>query len=345
MKIPKAKQLPSGSWFAQVMIDGVRHSVTAQTEKACITEAMALKLRLKQQKQDPGSITLREAYTQYIESGDGVFSPSTVAGYKRLQRNTFQGIMDMKVRSITNQLIQRDIGVMSREGKSPKYIANAVGLLSPVLAMASPDFKLNINAPQKRKPDLRMLSDDEISQLVSAAAGDPVELPVMMALWMGMRLSEIRGAKYKDIFSKSGMPYLHICRAVVDDESGTGVEKGTKTYSGDRTIPIPEYIAKLMGTGDPDSYIVTLSGQAIYKRFSRLLDKAGIEHCRFHDLRRANAAAMIRLGVDSKYAMERNGWASDYMYKQVYGYVMQDKMDEVSAAMDFYFANKITNEN
>lgn len=345
MKVPKARKLPSGSWFAQIMIDGVRHSVTAPTEKECIAEAVALKLKIKTQKKDPGNIVLREAYTQYIDSGDGVFSPSTVAGYKRLQRNTFQGIMDMKVRAITNQHIQREIGAMSRQGKSPKYISNAVGLLRPVLAMVSPDFNLDVNTPQKRKPDLRMLSDEEISLLVSAAAGDPAELPIMMALWMGMRLSEIRGAKHKDISFRDGTPYLHICRAIVDDESGTGVVKGTKSYAGDRTIQIPEYIMRLIGDGNPDDHIISLTGQAIYKRFSRLLDKAGIPHCRFHDLRRANTAAMIRLGVDSKYAQERNGWASDYMYKQVYGYVMQDKMDAVSSVIDSYFTNKLLTEN
>lgn len=345
MKVPKATRLPSGSWYTRVMIDGVRYPITAQSEKECIAEAMALKLRIKKQKKDPGNIVLREAYTQYIDSGDGVFSPSTVAGYKRLQRNTFQGIMDMKVRAITNQHIQREIGAMSRQGKSPKYISNAVGLLRPVLSMVSPDFNLDVNTPQKRKPDLRMLSDEEISLLVSAASGDPAELPIMMALWMGMRLSEIRGAKHKDISFRDGTPYLHICRAIVDDESGTGVVKGTKSYAGDRTIQIPEYIMRLIGDGNPGDHIISLTGQAIYKRFSRLLDKAGIPHCRFHDLRRANTAAMIRLGVDSKYAQERNGWASDYMYKQVYGYVMQDKMDAVSSALDSYFGHKLPTEN
>jgi integrase len=253
--------------------------------------------------------------------------------------------MDMKVRAITNQHIQREIGAMSRQGKAPKYTANAVGLLRPVLAMVSPDFVLDVNTPQKRKPNLRMLSEEEITLLMSAAVGNPAELPIMMALWMGMRISEIRGAKYKDISYRNGASYLHICRAIVDDENGKGVAKGAKSYAGDRTIRIPEYIMRLIGDGNPDDHIVSLTGQAIYKRYSRLLEKAGIPHCRFHDLRRANAAAMLMLDVDSKYAQERNGWASDYMYKQVYGYVMQGKMDAVSSAIDSYFGHKLPTEN
>ena len=54
---------------------------------------------------------------------------------------------------------------------------------------------------------------------------------------------------------------------------------------------------------------------------------------------------MVRLGVDSKYAQERNGWASDRMYKQTYAYVMADQMDEVDKSIDGYFVNKMTTQN
>ena len=51
---------------------------------------------------------------------------------------------------------------------------------------------------------------------------------------------------------------------------------------------------------------------------------------------------MLRLGVDSRYAQERNGWASDRMYKQVYGYTMDDRMKDIAASIDNYFADKFT---
>ena len=230
---------------------------------------------------------------------------------------------------------------MKREKKSPKYISNAVGFLKSILKVYASGLELDeLTIPQKQKPDLRMLDDEEIKKVLQAAQSTEMELPILLALWLGMRLSEIRGLKKKD-FHKGR---VHICRAVVDDKNGKPVEKGTKTYSGDRWIAVPEYIESLLPETDGDDYIVKLSGQAIYKRFSRLLEKAGVTHCRFHDLRRANAAAMIRLGVDSKYAQQRNGWSTDYMYKQVYAYTMPDRMDEINSAIDGYFGNKIGNE-
>ena len=341
MKVPEPRKLPSGSWFVRVMVNGKNINITKPTTKECIAEAMAIKSGVKKQAIAPDEITLREAYKRHIAKNEAIWSPSTTAGYTRLSNNTFQNLMEYQLKHIDSDMIQREINYMKRQKKSPKYISNAVGFLKSILKVYAPGMDLDLNLPQKRKPDLRMLDDDEIKKVLQTAQGDPVELPVLMALWMGMRLSEIRGAKFKDI--KNGR--LHICRAIVDDKDGSPQEKGTKTYSGDRWIDLPEYIANLIPDGDPNDYIVNLSGQAIYKRFSRLLDKAGVEHCRFHDLRRANAAAMIRLGIDSKYAQQRNGWSTDYMYKQVYAYTMPDRMAEVNDAVNNYFCNKICNEN
>lgn len=341
MKIPDPKKLPSGSWTVRVMVDGQRISITKPTKKACIAEAAALKTGIKKQRLAPDGITLEQAYKKHIEKNEAIWSPSTVAGYNRLKKNTFQDLMPYQLKNITCEMIQREINTMKRVKKSPKYISNAVGFLKSILKVYAPGMELDgLTLPQKRKPDLRMLDDDEITKLLQAAKGTQMELPILLALWLGMRLSEIRGLKYKD-FRKGR---VHICRAVVDDKEGEPVEKGTKTYSGDRWLEVPGYIASLIPDGEPEDYVVTLSGQAIYKRFSRLLAKAGVDHCRFHDLRRANAAAMIRLGVDSKYAQQRNGWSTDYMYKQVYAYTMPDRMNEVNLAVDNYFGNKIASE-
>lgn len=339
MKIPEPRKLPSGSWFVRVMIDGKSISITKPTKKECRAEAMALKAGIKKYKVPPENMTLREAYQKHISRNEAVWSPSTTAGYTRLSNNTFQNLMEYQLKNIKSDMIQQEINFMKRQGKSPKYISNAVGFLKSILRAYAPGLDLDLTIPQKRKPDLRTLDDDEIQKILQAAQGAPVELPILMALWLGMRMSEIRGLKYKDI--KKGR--IHICRAVVDDKDGNGIEKGTKTYSGDRWLDLPDYIANLIPEGKPDDYVITLSGQAIYKRFSRLLAKAGVEHCRFHDLRRANAAAMIRLGIDSKYAQQRNGWSTDYMYKQVYAYTMPDRMNEVNDSVNNYFCNKICN--
>lgn len=340
---PTARQLPSGSWTCRVRVDGRDVSVTRPTKAEAQAEAMAVKHGLKAPDTPRVTMTLAEAYASYIDARGGVLSPSTVAGYKRLERNTFQRLMPMQLSSITSEHIQREISAMVREGKSPKYVANAEGLLSSVLKQIMPGKQFSLHLPPKRKPNLRQPDDKEIGAIMAAFRGSAVELPVLMALWMGMRLSEILGARHEDLDGGK----LHICRAVVLDENDQPVEKDSaKTYAGDRWVSVPGYIAQLIAaTGRDSGPLVTFSGAAIYKRFVRTLDQAGIPRCRFHDLRHINAAVMVRLGVDSKYAQERNGWASDRMYKQVYAYAMSDQMAAINKSIDGYFGNKMTTEN
>lgn len=347
MKIPKARHLDSGTWFIQLRLDGRSIPVTGQTEDECVAKAMAIKTGLIKAKKAPQKKTLGEAYDAYI-SEHYLLSPSTVAGYKRLRKNTFQSLMTRQLSNITNEAINREIKEMVAAGKSQKYISNAVGLLRPVLKEYHKDFELEIKMPKKKKPKSKskLPTDKEIQDILTAAKGTEIELPILMGVWMGMRMSEIRGARFGDIDGNQ----IHICHAIVEDENGKPAEKDPKSDAGDRWIEIPPYVKSLIPDGEPEEHIVKLSGQAIYKRYSRLLEKAGIRHFRFHDLRCANAAAMIRLGIDSKYAMERNGWATEHMYKQVYGYIMDDEMQKESSLINSYFmpkiriANKIANK-
>lgn len=339
VKVPTPKQLPSGSWSVYLRAEG--QSVTEPTRELCLARARALRAGFIEAKKTAGGMTLGAAYDAYMEARQGVISPSTYGGYVKLKRSTFVRLMEQNISRVTSEQVQREISQMALEGKSRKYIANAVGLLSSVLRVYAPEVKLDVRLPQKRKAEPRKIEDDEIGAIMAAVRGTVIELPVLMGLWLGMRMSEIRGARFEDI--RNGR--LHICRAVVTDIDGKPTEKPPKTFSGDRWVDLPpEILALITAQGRSEGYIVEMSGQAIYKKFTRVLEKAGIEHCRFHDLRHANAAVMVRLGVDSRYAQERNGWASDRMYKQVYGYTMGDKMSDVSASIDSYFTDKLTDE-
>lgn len=335
---PTARQLPSGSWTCRVRVDGRDVSITRPTKAEAVAEASAIKHGLKAPDNAASTITLREAYRKYIESRDGVISPSTAAEYKRLQKTSFQSLMNLPASSITSEQIQREIGKMAKNGKSPKYIRNVEGLLVSVLKQFAPDSRISVILPQKRKVELRRIEDPEIGKIIAAFSGTDMELPVLMALWMGMRMSEIRGARFEDISGGR----LHICRAIVSGENGDEV-KPPKTFSGDRWVSVPDHIQTLIdATGRSEGYIVPISGQTIYNRFIRGLDAAGIPRCRFHDLRHANAAIMVRLGVESRYAQERNGWSDDWMYKQVYAYTMTDRMIEIDRCIDDYFDDKMT---
>lgn len=331
MKLPKPKKLPSGSWNVNVMVDGRRVSVTRSTEKECVAAAAELKAGLKQVS-NPARMTVGNAIDRYIESRDSVLSPSTVAGYRRLRANALQDIMDIRVADITQERIQRSINLTARE-KSPKTVRNAHGLLAAALTEQRPDLHLRTRLPQKVKYDITIPTEDDIFAIVFAARGSSIELPVMLAVWLGLRMSEIIGLKWDDIDGD----VLHIRHALVDEG-----EKATKTSSSKRDIIIPPYLKDLLDkTPHTDEHIIPLTRRTIYDRFQRRCRKAGIKHYRFHDLRHINASVMLALGVPNKYAQERMGHATDNMLKNVYQHTMTEHQKAVADEIDNYFNEKL----
>ncbi|MCD7903275.1 MAG: site-specific integrase [Oscillospiraceae bacterium] len=334
MKTPAPKQLPSGTYRVQVMVDGNRYSVTDDDPKVAVAKAMAIKAKLEEAKQSPRSMTVGAAVDRYIESKDSVLLPSTVCGYKNLRNHSLAEIENVKLPDLTQEKVQRWVNKLSRE-KSPKTVRNAHGLLSAALGEFKPEMTLRTTLPQKVKYEVRIPSSEEIKQIFAAVKGTEMELPVLLAVWLGLRSSEIRGLTWDCI--RDGK--LHVRQALVPGENGQ-VLKGTKSYSGTRVLSIPPYIQTLIDAAPKErEFLVPFSDQALYKRFTNICKRLGIQHYRFHDLRHANASVMLALGVPDKYAMERMGHATNNMLKNVYQHTMKDKQEEVSNAVDDYFKN------
>lgn len=335
-KLPTPQKLPSGMYRCQVTVDGERVSVVDADPDLCQAKAVEIKAGLAQASKRPQSITVGEAIDRYIQSKDAVLSPATIKGYKKIRKNTMQGIMKTPLSSVTQEKVQKEINAMAKT-LSPKSVRNAHGLLSAALSEYKPEMVLRTTLPQKKRFEIEIPSVEDIVKILDAARGTKAELPILLAVWLGLRASEIRGITWDCIKDNT----LHIKQAVVDGENGAEV-KGTKTYSGDRKIRIPQYIQQLINSQPhTDEFVIHLSGQAMYKRFSRICERIGLPHFRFHDLRHANASVMLALNVPDKYAMERMGHATNNMLKNVYQHTMKDKQDEVADLVDNYFAEKL----
>ena len=215
---------------------------------------------------------------------------------------------------------------------------NAHGLLTAVLAEYKPSLTLRTTLPQKDAKRITIPTEEQIGIIMQGCQGRPEELPILLALWMGLRASEIRGLTWDDV--KDGR--LHVKQAIVEGEDGPTLKK-TKTVAGDRWLKLPNRIESLIAeqprTGE---YIVTMSGQAMYKRFTRLCEQLGLPHFRFHDLRHTAASVSVMLGVPTKYSQQRMGHQTDNMLKTVYEHTMRAKEDEFADRIDEYFESKIT---
>lgn len=336
MKIPKATKLPSGSWNVKLMVDGVRLSITEPAKKEAEAKAAAVKLGM-QSAQKRRDITVGEAIDLYIESKDAVLSPSTIAGYKKQRVNTLQSIMDIPVASLTQEAVQVAINNMART-KSPKYVKNAHGLLTAALRIYRPDFVLHTTLPQKEKHEIVIPSTEDVQKIARFVKGKKFELPFLLAAWMGLRASEIRGLTW-DCIEKDT---IHIKHALVDGPDGP-VLKLTKTYSSDRVLPAPPYIMQLIAAQPhTDEFVIHYNRNQLYKCLERACKSLGLQRYRFHDLRHYQASVMLSMGVPDKYAMERMGHASTNMLKNVYQHTMAEKSKEIASAINAFFEGNIS---
>lgn len=331
----RAKQLPSGAWRVQIFIDGKRESITRDTEDEANFAALEMKLEHKRKLEN---ITVGEVIDKYIASKDGVLSPTTIAGYQRIRRCNIQDLMDVPIAELRQEIVQnafnKEAKRIGARGKkvSWKTQANVRGLISAALDQYDLHFKITTAAKQKKIKELIMPE-----QIFDAVKDTAIELPCLLAMWLSLSMSEIRGLKAGDI--KNGV--LTIRHAVVDVD-GLPVTKDTvKEYERARQLTVPPYVLALIEQTEAwkigKGPIVTLSGQAIYKRFSRLLTKKNLPHISFHDLRHVNASVMHMLNVPDKYAMERGGWKTDQIMKNVYQNTFSQERQEVDRKIDAYF--------
>lgn len=330
MKLPTPKQKENGKWLVQVMANGRRVGKEFDTEQEALFWAAGIKTRQREISSAPHHLTLTQAIDRYIETKDSVLSPSTIAGYKRIQKNSFQELMDIRLSELRRETVQRSINRMAKE-KSPKTVRNAYGLITAVIGEYCPELDLRrITLPQKERPQIAVPNEQDIVAIANAVKGKSVELPVLLAMWLGLRMSEIRGLTWDCI----GEDTIHIRQALVDEGLKT-----TKTYNSNRVLPLPPYLKQLIDLqprkGD---YIVPDSRRAINSRFTYWTQKAGIQHYRFHDLRHVNASVMLALNIPDKYAMERMGHSSNNMLKTVYQHTMTEKQREVGKSVDDYFS-------
>jgi integrase len=335
MKVPKAKQLPSGQWFCRVRVDGQDVCITRPTEKAAVAEAMAVKAGM-QNAAKPENITFTKAIDKYIRDRDGILSPSTIRGYRTVQRNRFQNLMETPVAKLTFSNIQ---SAVNREAKeySPKTVRNSFGLMTAVLGEFRPDLDLSrIKLPMKIEKEKVIYTADELRRFLDQVKDSNIELPVLLAVWLGLRRSEIIGLRWEDVDFKRGT--ISIREALVPDENNNYVAKGTKTVKSHRTLPAPGYILELISRQEREGErIITSCPQVIMNRMQRAADAAGVPFIGLHALRHQNASIMLSLNIPDKYAMERGGWSSNQTMKNIYQHTVDDGKQQAAKAIDGYF--------
>lgn len=332
--IARAVQLPSGNWnvkiFAGFDHNGkrIRKSITAPTRWEA--EKLAEEY-VENEKEDKSKFTVGQALDEYIDLKRNVLSPATIHGYEIIRRNRLQSLMRLDIHDVNSINMQRAINEDSINS-SNKSLSSAKSLVLTALKFHGVKPDIDVTLPPK-KHIIRTLPSP--AQVVSAIKGSDIELPCMLAIWLSLRMSEVRGLQFSDI--QGNTIFVHSSKVCLSGKDY--IRDVNKTYKSTRMLEAPQYIMDLIKKVPHKSssdYIVDMDYQNLRRSFKRLMGSHGL-NLRFHDLRHLNASVMLKLGVPDKYAMERGGWSTNSTLKTVYQHTFSDERKNVDNIIDNYF--------
>lgn len=132
---------------------------------------------------------------------------------------------------------------------------------------------------------------------------------ILLALYTGLRIGEVCGLKWEDFNeADSSISVRRTVQRITDNAGSTEFIVDTpKTKASRRTIPLPDFLCKLMAKMKKNDNCPIVSEAKAYKEpsqmriyFYKLLHTLSIPALRFHDLRHTFATECIQLKFDTK---------------------------------------------
>ena len=337
MKTPTAKKLPSGQWRVQLMIDGQRLNVTRPTKQAAEREAALMKAEhlngIKNSAAGVG-ITLEAAVDEYIADRENTLSPSTIRGYRIIQRTRFQSVMNKPLTKIQWQ------PVINAEARitSPKTIRNAFSFIGSVYRandLTLPEIRLP--APEvKEKP---FLTPEQIPVFVDACAKNKYRIGILLGL-CGLRRSEIYGLAWDDIDLDGNRIRIH--QSSVMNEQQEAVLRGkNKNPASTRTIPImiPALRDALKAVPEEKrtGAVIKAHLNTINENVNRICERAGLPKVGLHGLRHSFASLCYSLGIPEMQCMRLGGWSDYGTMRKIYTHLSETDNTKTDKKLSDFF--------
>lgn len=203
-----------------------------------------------------------------------------------------------------------------------------------------------VERPKKETFHGGFYDTSEMNQLIEAAQGERLELPILLGAFYGLRRSEILGLKWAAIdFESNTITIRHVVTTCHLDGKTVTVQKDrTKTKSSMRTLPlIPAFRSKLLEAKEQQALQRKLCGRSYNKQdaayicvdplgtamrpgyvtssFGIFLRKKGLRKIRFHDLRHSSGSLLMAQGYGLKEVQSWLGHANIRITADIYGHL------------------------
>lgn len=353
------RQRPDGRWEARFTYTDElgqkkRGSVYADTQKEC-----RQKLTAAIKAVDEGSFRKVQRYTvaQWLDEWLATYcqdlKPLTISGYKsKIESRIKPAIGGVQLTALNNIQIQKYYNSLQigERPLSAKSIQNVHGILHKALDQAIAAGILSVNPadhvklPKIKKPDLKPIMDDNVSRFLEAIKGDPFERFFIVALFSGLRQSELIGLQWDDVDLKNGTITVHRQIQKAHDQAGYIFLEETKNGK-QRTAAIAPSIVKVLKVQQirqteqrlaaghlwnnernlvfTDALGEHLKHRTVNNHFKAIVSSLGLDATRFHDLRHSYAVNALQAGDSVKAVQEQLGHYSSAFTMDTYAAVSE----------------------
>ena len=210
-----------------------------------------------------------------------------------------------------------------------------------------------IDLPRVRRSEMQTWDEDEVACFLDAAQDSPYYALFYLALFTGMRRSELLALRWSDLDLSLGQASVE--RGLHQFGDGSYAFTEVKSAKSRRTIALPpsaalmlrghrerqEAVRAALGASlrDSDLVFATLEGKplrpnTVTRAWTMLAARAGVKCIRLHDARHTHASLMLKQGVHPKIVQERLGHGSIQITLDTYSHVAPGLQEAAAARFD-----------
>lgn len=229
-----------------------------------------------------------------------------------LKPRTIESYTDLLTRYIVPALGAADVETLSPV-EITHFLAEVVRtgrtrtaeLLYVFLKAAFRDFPGDVNPLHRvRRPTHRQKSpepwtDDQMAIYLAALEGHRQQLPLSLAIMLGLRRGEICGLRWEDVdFDRN---VIRVCNQRQRLATGEIIDCTPKSESSIRTLPIPLALsAPLRRSRQLSGYVCSITPSGLDQAHKRLCARLELPPIPLHGLRHTMATSCIRHGGDMR---------------------------------------------
>ena len=297
---------------------------------------------------DGGNVALSDYLKRWLnDSVRGSVKPITHSSYKMLvNKHVVPALGNVRLSKLTPAHLQGFYRSKLDAGLSPRTVQYLHVVLHRALKQAlrwglvTRNVAEAVDPPKVHKKEVTPLSPEQARVFLEAARGDRLEALYVLAVHTGMRQGELLALRWDD----------------VDLDAGVLRVRGTKTARSRRTVKLSEtaldtvrnHLSRQLEEIDRVGSMWRENGLVFateigtplnrhnltQRSFKPLLERAGLPHIRFHDLRHTCATILLSQGVHAKFVQELLGHATIAITLDTYSHVLPQMAGGTADAMD-----------